>query len=104
MFRSNSRDFAIVFFLTKLCIHFVSGDPGTYFYIKQNLRAVSGYRSTMPAQSKFECAFICTKDEKCGIANYDNVNSMCQSVPVGMAVSYIAAGTTGRWEMLGKKI
>ena len=104
MFKIKSSGFAILLLLIMLCIPLIIGNPDTYFYVKQHLRAVSGYRSTMPAKSKLECAFICTKDEKCGIANYDNLNSMCESVPEGMAVSYIAAGTTGRWEMLGKKI
>ena len=58
----------------------------------------------MPAQSKLECAFICKKDEMCGIANYDNLNSMCEFVPEGMGVSYIVEDTTEKWEVLGKNI
>lgn len=104
MLKIKSRDFATVLLFIHLFIPFMIGNQDTYFYVKQHLRAASGYRITMPAQSKLECAFICKKDKICGIANYDNLNSMCESVPEGMAVSYIAAGTTGRWEMLGKKI
>ena len=80
------------------------GKGDTYFYVKQHLRAASGYRMTMPAQSKFECAFICKKDEMCGIANYDNLNLMCEVVPEGIDVSYVVEDTTERWKMLGKTI
>ena len=82
----------------------INVNPDTYFYVKQHLRAASGYRNSMLAQSKLECAFICKKDEMYGIANYDNLNSMCELVAEGVGVSYIVADTTERWEMLGKNI
>ena len=97
MLKIKSRDFATVLLFIHLFIPYMIGNQDTYFYVKQHLRAVSEYR-TMPAQSNLECAFSCKKNEKCGIANYDNLNSMCEFVQEGVGVSYIAADSeNGRY-------
>ena len=104
MHKIKSRDFATVLLLIHFFIPFMIVNQDTQFYVNQHLRAASGYRFTMPAQSKLECAFICKKDKICGIAKYDNLNSMCEFVPEGMGVSYIVEDTTDKWEILGKNI
>ena len=43
------------------------------------------------------------KDEMCSIANYGNVNSMCEQINTGRIASDIAAETEG-WQMLVKSI
>ena len=98
MFEIKSSEFAILLLFISLCIPLIIGNPNTYFYLKHYLRAASGYRTTMPAQSKLECASFCKKNEMCGIANYDNLNSMCEFMPEGVCVSYITVDSTERWE------
>ena len=89
--------------LINVCISLIIGGQHTYFYVQQHLRVSSGHLTIIPSRSKFECAFICEKDETCGIANYDSLNSMCEFVKRGMGVSKIAADTTEEWKLLGRK-
>ena len=101
MFYVKLRYFAIVLFLLHLKTPLIIGEQNTYFYVQQHLRAVSGHLSSIPAQSKMQCAFICNENEMCGIANYANENFVCELVQQGMGVSEIATETTGGWQMLG---
>ena len=101
---SKSKEIAIVLLLINVCIPLIVGTTGTYFYVRQHLRASAWHRTAISARSKFECAFICKKDEMCGIANYGNLNSICESMQEGRVVSDIATETTEKWEMLGKPI
>ena len=105
MLKIKSKDFALVLLLVNLCISLIIGGQHTYFYVQQHLQALSGHLTIIPSRSKFECTFICEKDEKCGIANYDSLNSMCEWVKRGMGVLEIAADTTTteEWKLLGKK-
>ena len=77
------------------------GNSDTYFYVQQHLRALAEHLTTISALSRLECAFICKEDELCSIANYDNINSMCELIQEGRIASEIATVTEG-WHMLGK--
>ena len=86
-----------------LNIPLIIANQDTYFYIRQDLRALSGHLVTISVLSKLECAFICKNVEICGIANYEKNNSKCELVQKGKGVSDIATETTEGWEMIGKK-
>ena len=103
LFQSKPRDFIILFLLIKLCIPLIIGNSDTYFYVQQHLRALAEHLTTIPVLSRLECASICKKDEMCSIANYGNLNSMCELINTGRIASDIAAETEG-WQMLGKSI
>ena len=103
MFQSKPRDFIIIFLLIKLCIPVIIGNSDTYFNVQQHLRASAEHLTTVSALSRLECAFICKKDEMCSIANYENLNSLCELINAGRIASEIATVTEG-WQMLGKII
>ena len=103
MLKVKSREFVIVVLLINACIPFMIGNQNTYFYVRHHLRALSEHLTTIPAQSKLECAWICEKNEKCGIANYDNIDSLCELVQERMDVSEIVTNTTIGWHLLGKR-